>query len=192
MSIAPRLTASVFVFLAHAISASAADMAQVQIGSFNHQSDGPVLAVTKLLTPTPTETTISLAISDFDAKAQGAKTVGQASFSGNFEVMQPPKTPIYSVEIDFGGSIVKTTGSLASIEVQVGDEVKVIEWPEGSSLAEAFRQNFTVKFADGRIPTPLSVQATASVKKSGETAAVDLSLKDISLRINELSTASIK
>jgi hypothetical protein len=180
---------ALFVALSSSVSFSA-DVSALEIGDFTPHTDGLFTTASAVTSLGKSETNLAMKIDAFEVKAEGDVNESTSSFSGHFEVSQPARLPIRKVEVEISGLIIKSAGSTAMINVNFGGTTKTITWGEADTLAQAYKETITIELPDGRLPAPFPVEAIATVKKAPNGSSVLVTLKEINVRMGELSTAS--
>lgn len=136
------------------------------------------------------ELSLEMALDTLVAGADGSKTEGSSSFSGEFIIRQPHHVSLPSVNIALRGHIIKTAGSTARLDVKIGATEKTIEWKTDEVLSESFVSTLSVSIAEGFVPVPFPVSAVAYVNKQPGGGAVLVSLEAIEVKIGQVRVAS--
>jgi hypothetical protein len=170
--------------------AAAADLALLEWGEFNVDAESAIKPVKVDLVAGGRELKLSMSLDKLVATADGGKTEGASSFSGHFLVLQPDYISLPSAVIELQGHIVKTPGSTARIDVTIGSDKKTLEWGADDSRAEAFTTTITTVIADGQLPSPFPISASAFVAKDKGGGAVLVSLERINITIGQIQVAN--
>ncbi len=136
------------------------------------------------------ELSLEMALDTLVAGADGSKTEGSSSFSGEFIIRQPHQVSLPSVNITLRGHIIKTAGSMARLDVKIGNTEKTIEWKAEEVLSEPFVSSMSVSIVEGFVPVPFPVSAVAYVNKQPGGGAVLISLETIDVKIGQVRVAS--
>jgi hypothetical protein len=173
MQVAKALAAGLSLLALVGVSVQAADLVRLDWGDFTVESDSP--SKPKSWEAKAGADTLSLAMT-FDtltAKADQGVAEGSAGMSGHFTVLQPQSVSLSNLRIELRGRIVKTAGSVARIDVVIGDAQRSVEWLESEEVADAFVRTIDAPVAGGQLPNPFTVSAILTAKQvSGKGAAI--------------------
>jgi hypothetical protein len=175
-----RLVLVCLIALASSGFARAADISALSWGDFItlESSDG---VASKFDMKADGKLSASMIIEGLAANADGEKTEGSSTFTGQFLVAQPGRAELGAFRAEVTGLIVKTTGASARADIQLGSFSKTIEWPEDGVNAQRFTNEITGVFNAGRLPSPFVVSAILLVKKPADKGSVLLTVDKITM-----------
>jgi hypothetical protein len=173
------------VLFAMALPASAADISGLSWGDYIASETSTAKASKIDASAAARSLSLTMAVEDFSASAEGEKTDAAATLSGSFLVSQPSKLQLTSLHAKVSGIIVKTQGSTARLDLAFGDTKSVIEWTEAETKSERFTREFDAIIPNGKLQSPFVITAFALVKKPGKEGAALVTLDSIDIQIGE-------
>ena len=183
-------TAGLILFGVCASTVLAADLARLEWGEFNVDAESAIKPLNVDVKAGERDLKLTMSLDKLVANADGGKTEATSSFSGHFVVQQPDYILLPSAVIELKGHIIKTPGSTARIDVTIGAEKKTLEWGADDIRAETFSTTISAVIANGLLPSPFPVSASAFVTKDAGGGAVLVSLESIDVTIGQLQVAT--
>jgi hypothetical protein len=172
------------------VAARAADFISLEWGEFKLDPESAVKPKSVSVVNGNGELSLSMALDMLVANADGSKTEGSSSFSGEFLIQQPHYVTLPAINIELKGHIIKTAGSTARLEVTIGNTKDTISWSATEVLAAPFSKSITTPIAAGMLPAPFPINASAYVSKDAGGGAVLVSLESIEVKIGHMRVAS--
>jgi hypothetical protein len=172
------------------LSAKAADFVSLEWGEFKIDAESAVKPVSVSVVNGSEELSLAMTLDTLMANADGAKTEGSSSFSGEFLIQQPHYVTLPAVNIELKGHIIKTAGSTASLEVTIGNTKNVLKWDATEAISAPFSKSIISPVTAGQLPAPFPISASAVVSKEPGGGAVFVSLESIEVKIGRVRVAS--
>ena len=182
--------ASLIVAALFSVTAKAADFISLEWGDFKLDAESAVAPKSVSVVNGNGELSLAMTLDSLVANADGAKTEGSSSFSGEFLVQQPHYVNLPAVNIELKGHIIKTSGSTARLEVTIGNTTQTLTWAANEVVSAPFAKTLTTPVATGQLPAPFPIGASAFVTKQAGDGAVLVSLESIDVKIGRLRVAS--
>ncbi len=170
--------------------AFSADLVSLEMGEFVTSSESEIAPKSVSIDSKREALHFSMKLDSLAATADGSKTEGSSTFSGNFTVMQPYNVLLPVATIELKGHIIKTAASSASLDIIVGDAKERIVWDENDVVAGPFVKTLNVVIANGVVPVVFPVSASLMVTKSTGSGAIFVSLDSIDVQIGSQRVAS--
>jgi hypothetical protein len=124
----------------------------------------------------------SITFSALEAKADGGTTDAKSLVAGHFDITQPKLDTFNMAKVNIEGHIIKSSGSVARLVLNIGGAEQVIEWAEGTVASEKFSRSINIAMpAGGRLPSPFPVSVEAVVRKIGNADAAYVSVSGVSI-----------
>jgi hypothetical protein len=172
------------------LSAKAADFVSLEWGEFKIDAESAVKPVSVSVVNGNEELSLAMTLDKLMANADGAKTEGSSSFSGEFLIQQPHYVTLPAVNIELKGHIIKTAGSTASLAVTIGNTTNVLKWDATEVISAPFTKSIISPVTAGQLPAPFPISASAVVNKDPGGGAVLVSLESIEVKIGRVRVAS--
>jgi hypothetical protein len=172
------------------LSAKAADFVSLEWGEFKIDAESAVKPVSVSVVNGSAELSLAMTLDKLMANADGAKTEGSSSFSGEFLIQQPHYVTLPAVSIELKGHIIKTVGSTASLEVTIGNSTNILKWDANEAISAPFSKSIISQVTAGQLPAPFPISASAVVNKEPGAGAVLVSLESIEVKIGRVRVAS--
>jgi hypothetical protein len=189
MKVAKPLAAAVALVALFGVAAHSADLVSLGWGEFTVDADSPTKPKSWDAKAGRDGMDLAMVFNDLTAKADGDVKEHSASMSGHFAVHQPQSVALTNLHIELRGSIVKTAGSTARVDVTVGNAQGSIEWPENEVAAGPFTRPIDVAVEGGQLPNPFTISAVASAKKLSENGAAIVTLEEIKVTAGSANVA---
>jgi hypothetical protein len=94
------------------------------------------------------------------------------------------------MQIELKGRIVKTAGSTAGLDVNIGNQHQVIEWKENEEVAQPFVRTIQAAIAGGQLPNPFAIAINVYAKKTPDKGAAIITLESMEVRAGSAKVAS--
>lgn len=180
MRVVKYVTAGLLLAAAVGVAQSA-DLVSLNWGTFTLAGDSPSKPKSYDVKAGADGMSLAMSFDTLTAKADGAVKDATASMSGHFVVQQPQTISLSEIRIELKGSIVKTKGATARIDVTIGDQQKSVEWGENEEVAGGFVKTLDATVPGGQLPNPFMVSAAASAKKLADHGAAVITLESLSV-----------
>ncbi len=164
-------------------SAMAADIARLEWGGFVVDQDSANGWTEYKSVSSDDGKSVTITFAPLDAKADGGTLEATASLAGHYDVIQPDFDSFTTCVVTVEGHVIKSDASTTRLEITIGGQQSVIEWPAGTQASEKFSRNVEVPLAaNGRLPVPFVVGVKALAKKDGPSDAAYVSVDRLTIR----------
>ena len=140
--------------------------------------------------PTGNSVDMSWVLKPLVATSDGPKKEGSASQVAHIVVTEPGYVSDPGMTIELSGHIVKTAGTTARIDIQIGKIRRVVLWKSEDVQAGKFKLSLDETMPTGRLPPYFSVSALVFVTKEGKTGAAMISLEKVVVRVGKVRLAA--
>ena len=178
-------------FLSGVGVATAADIAGLGWnGEFLLAQDGGGESSSANIVKSPQSLDFKLEFNALQAGADGQKTEGTSSFSGQLLVMKPQNVKLPTITIKVQGNIVKTLGSTARVDVAVGDLRETFEWKADEVISGNFEKILSGTATDRFLAEPLKVTLITWATKTPGDGAVLVTVNKLDVTVAEASSVA--
>ena len=140
--------------------------------------------------PTDNSVDMSWVLKPLVATSDGPKKEGSASQVAHIVVTEPGYVSEPGMTIELSGHIVKTAGTTARIDIQIGKIRRVVLWKSEDVQAGKFKLSLDEAMPTGKLPPYFSVSALVFVTKEGKTGAAMVSLEKVVVRVGKVRLAA--
>ena len=140
--------------------------------------------------PTDNSVDMSWVLKPLVATSDGPKKEGSASQVAHIIVTEPGYVSEPGMTIELSGHIVKTAGTTARIDIQIGKIRRVVLWKSEDVQAGKFKLSLDEAMPTGKLPPYFRVSALVFVTKEGKTGAAMVSLEKVVVRVGKVRLAA--
>jgi hypothetical protein len=179
------------VILFGAGTANAADVAGLGWGGeFLLAQDSGSETKSANISKSPASLGLQLEFASLQAGADGAKAEASSSFSGQLVVLKPQNIKIPTITLSLKGTIIKSLGSTARVDIIIGDLRKTYEWKVEQILSGSFQDTLSATVGDKLMSAPMPVSVTAWVTKTPGGGAVLVTVDKLDITIAEANSVA--
>ncbi len=124
------------------------------------------------------------------ATSDGPKKEGSASQVAHIVVTEPGYVSEPGMTIELSGHIVKTAGTTARIDIQIGKIRRVVLWKSEDVQAGKFQLSLDEEMPTGTLPPYFKASALVFVTKEGKAGAAMVSLEKVVVRVGKVRLAA--